>query len=641
MQKRFIVSLVMVILTAILVGCTTSPAAPQDLYTNAQSSRATADAAMQEARFQEQFLTATAEAPIIHITETAAAQSVQSTTTADAMIMQYQWWTATAQSVQSTETAALTATAMSWTPTPNATSTSVFAVLNAESTAIANNIERDKLELERQRDINDFKGKAPAYAFVIVVLVLAIVLMMVMRRERYKPAAVDESGNVIPILDIVDGTVTDVDRNPNYRGLLSENLARRWIEKKLNLPPLLPEITAKRQDDVTHRDQLLDMATRARLPRRLLEAQSRGFLPEPSQSIETKFLLPAWDIINGWDGKNGIPYYTARGLEIIDIEKFPHLSAIGATGAGKSRRFFRPLIACALAAGDRVVIIGKSADYWPFESHPNATLLKVNKITEAGQAQRYAKILEAVVVEMNRRDDVLTSTRQSTWTHAGRNRTYIILDELGNALRLMDRDTSNQCRIWVEGLVSESRKVGFNFAIANQRATGMASILSQTGKAIFRVEADEERAHRSLSGASGLNDGYFIAKFGTPKLAGAFEPTDEEILSFLSSRPVDKVEDEDQWIEGVLSDAPARLHDQDQTPDESSSSFAELLNSLDEKGLKVLEMYQAGGISQADIERDVYGYKGGSAANKVAEIIRCYKAAIATNPNLSFQGAAG
>jgi hypothetical protein len=128
-----------------LAGCVPVESNP-DLYVAAQSSRATSDAAAQEALFQERYLTATAEAPIIHITQTAAALVVQ----------------ATQQSIDQTSTAVL------WTPTPSSTPTiipsatpNLTATLNTaqlwgQQTAIANNIQRDNLELDRQRSANDF-----------------------------------------------------------------------------------------------------------------------------------------------------------------------------------------------------------------------------------------------------------------------------------------------------------------------------------------------------------------------------------------------------------------------------------------------------------------------------------------------------
>jgi hypothetical protein len=233
-----------------LAGCS-SPAPQQDLYSNSVSSRATADALLQQAQVQELFLTATAEAPIIRITETAAA-----------MAMQQQLWTITAQSVEGTQIAAMTQTSMAWTPTPNATSTAAFALLNAQGTQMANNAIRDNLELQRQQDINDFKGKLPVYSFVVLVLVLAICMMLIVRRWSFQTAKVDDRGNVLPVLNIVDGIYTDIDRSPNYQGQLKGGLIKRWIETKLNLPPLLPAVTATRQDATTERDQMIDLATR-------------------------------------------------------------------------------------------------------------------------------------------------------------------------------------------------------------------------------------------------------------------------------------------------------------------------------------------------------------------------------------------
>jgi hypothetical protein len=605
MKHRFFFLLIL-----LLGACSTTPTpnSQPDLFVEALQARATSEAALETAQFQENFLTATAQAPIIHITETAAAHSQNATTTSQALAMQQQYWTVTAQSIQETQTAAMTATANSWTATanswtatPNATSTAVFAALNAQSTYVA-------LDVERAQTTNMIKA---FWLYVVggIVLVLAILFAYVeIRRLSFMAQPVDERGKATPMIGVIDGVAWDIERSAN--GVIGTNM--KFLKQ-------LPQITGERQDAVTARSQMVDAATRSKLPRRLLESQGQGLLPLPS--IESNFLLPSWDIINGWDGK-GIPYYTANGLDVIDIEKFPHLSAIGVTGAGKSRRFFRPLIACALAGGQRVVILGKSADYWPFAHHPNATLLKLNKITEAGQAERYARILEAIVQEMNRRDDVLTAAHQSTWTHAGRNRTFLILDELGNALRLMKRETSNQCRIWVEGLVSESRKVGFNVVLANQRATGMASILSQTGKAIFRIEADEERAHRSLAGASTLSDGYFLAKFGASKLAGAFEPTDEELQAFLASRPVDTLDD-DEWIDTVVSE-PGQLPEEPRPALPVSMTLKDFLQSLNDQEAKIIDLHIEG-RSNRQIELAVFGGTGGQFYTKVAGLIRRYK----------------
>ena len=71
------------LLLLIFVIASCAPAVPwdqmpgSDLYSSAQGSRMTADALMRQAAWQEQALTATAQAPIVRITETAAAITVQ------------------------------------------------------------------------------------------------------------------------------------------------------------------------------------------------------------------------------------------------------------------------------------------------------------------------------------------------------------------------------------------------------------------------------------------------------------------------------------------------------------------------------------------------------------------------------------
>ncbi len=260
----------------LLAACT--PAVPYsvsmetstpDLYVDASSSRATARAALQQAQLQEQYLTATAQAPIVHITETAAALIA----------------------VQTQNSIDLTSTAVLWTPTPsptattspsptaNATTTKVFAALAAEGTQIANNTIRDNLQLERERHTNEFWANLPGIVFALVAGILIIAVMLVVRRHRYQPATVDARGNVLPLLDVVDGTVTDVDRNPNYRGSISDKLLSRvlawWIEKTLGMKPVVPQITAERQDKVTENDQMIDLATRGLIPESTSEAKKR------------------------------------------------------------------------------------------------------------------------------------------------------------------------------------------------------------------------------------------------------------------------------------------------------------------------------------------------------------------------------
>ena len=293
-MKRLLIGLIFLTLAA----CTTpTSGAPQDLLVSAENARLTADAAQQLAESQARYLTATAEAPIIRITETAAA-----------FAMEQAYWTATAQSVSSTETAAMTHTAAAWTPTPNATQTAGFAVLNAQGTQIANTLERDRLALERQQKNNEFYRIAPGIALGMAAFAIALLLTLYTRKQRYQPAQVDARGNILPILDVVDGTVTDVDRNPNHQGRLDQGLTRRWIESRLQLPAATPEITKERQDAATERDQMIDLATRG-LPTQKDEGRKRIAAGEMTKQLSAPNLQNRFKLLD--DGSN---------LDVIDGE---------------------------------------------------------------------------------------------------------------------------------------------------------------------------------------------------------------------------------------------------------------------------------------------------------------------------------
>lgn len=467
-----------------------------------------------------------------------AIAQAQITGTAQAVQIQQIGWTATAQSWTPTPSPVPTATmtpSITPTPTIDVTQTLVVAQANAEMTQIA-------LKSDGLKATNMVKAWAP-YFVAVLALGLALFFGYVgARRFSMMPTPVHgDTGRSMPMVNVLEGVAWDSDRMANAMSVVK----REYVK-------VLPEITGVRQD-------MVNQMVLAKLPKRLPEPVSTLEAPKQLTAVNDAgglFPLPDWSLVNGWQGeKSLLPYgLTSSGLGFVDVGRFPHLATIGATGEGKSRRFFRPLITCALAAGHRVVIVGKTADYFVFDGHPNVTLVRVAQITKPEQAERYVQILNALVDEMNRRDDYLTSARKSTWAQAGRENTWLVLDEIANVIRLMSRvGRAGEVVMAVEGLVSEGRKVGFNVLISNQRATGMAGILSQTGKAVFRVERDEEKAHKSLEGASALRSGYFLAKFGAVHLTGAFEPSDDEIAAFLGSRPVPELDRD--WVDGKVVQA--------------------------------------------------------------------------------------
>lgn len=285
------------------------------------------------------------------------------------------------------------------------------------------------------------------------------------------------------------------------------------------------------------------------------EANMQISKPQPPLLGHAPTLTPSWSMFQDWDGKGGIPYGASmndRGmqLELLSLQDVPHGGVFGKTGEGKSRYFLRPFIAGAIAAGHRVVILGKQADFFPFAGHPNVTMIPVRNITQEEEARRYAGYLRRIVEEMNRRDDFLTSRHVSTWDRAGRENTLLILDELGNAIDMMPKSIREEALRWVQGLAKEGRKAGFNVWLATQRAVGFKSIVEQLGRAVFHLaDADASRHALGFDGAEKLNHGQFYAKFHRVRQCAAFDPTDDELIRFLEGRPVKQHEPID-WIEG-------------------------------------------------------------------------------------------
>ena len=238
---------IIILALAALTACGPVDAQQRDLFAEAQAARATADAAQAQAQFQEVFLTATAAAPIVHITETASALIVAQTESA----------------FQKTETAAQWTPTPSPTPTPNLTATLAVSQLQAQQTQIANVAIRDNLQLEQQRSSNAFWGIVFPLTYFFVAFLTILAAIVIVRLFRYRPVRVDAHGNPVPVMDVVDGQVTSVDRNPNYRGSMrDDSIFNQWLRQKLALPSPMPALTAPRQDATTERDQMVQLVTR-------------------------------------------------------------------------------------------------------------------------------------------------------------------------------------------------------------------------------------------------------------------------------------------------------------------------------------------------------------------------------------------
>jgi len=375
--------------------------------------------------------------------------------------------------------------------------------------------------------------------------------------------------------DTVTGEVIDVDANPNYSTGKDMSLAQRmleqWLEQKYGFKPLLPAVTADRQDRVKERDQTIDLRSRAaRLPKPLVEKQSAKALPAPA--VDTPLLsqgifpLPGWEIADGWDRNvDMLPCgNSAKGMEYWNLKTNPHGAGFGMSGSGKSRRLLRPLITFMLASNQQVILIGKVSDFFPFIGHPNVVFLPIYDITERDEAVKYAQALTACVEEKNRRIQYLSKENQSLWPHE---RTFVVLDELGNALLEMDNDLAELTKKKARSIVNEGRKAGINLFFTAQRPKGFVDLTTQCGRAVFVVESDQERKYAlGMNGAERFPEippGYFYKKLGALQLTGAFEPDDDEITAYLTKGKLLELKRPD-WIDGVAKSNEAEQADAQQ-----------------------------------------------------------------------------
>ena len=336
----------------------------------------------------------------------------------------------------------------------------------------------------------------------------------------------------------------------------------------------------------------------------------------PPISMPNKLLplypLPDWSLMDSWDVNAGIPYgVSQRGLMAVDINKFPHIGVFGRTGSGKSRYLLRPFITGAIAAGHYVIILGKMADFSVFSNKPNVKTIPIRSMTEADEAQHYSDVLHNIIIEMNRRDEYLTSHHISTWEQAGRPNTILALDELGNTMDMMPRDIAQEFYRWVQALVKEGRKVGFNVVLASQRAVGFKSIVEQLGRAVFTLaDADASRYAIGFPGAEDLQDGYFLSRFREVVRCGSFDPTDGQIETFLTRHTPEPLEPI-TWIEGTARDV-------------AETSNAPKVDDNKSNIIKLYLEYISRGEppNWSEIERVIYGQnRGGSFYNGLKKAV--------------------
>jgi hypothetical protein len=257
--------------------------------------------------------------------------------------------------------------------------------------------------------------------------------------------------------------------------------------------------------------------------------------------------IAPWELLQTWQGQT-IPLGVGKaGPLLLDPLKTPHLLIAATSGAGKTMCGLRPITAAALARGQRVILLNDAGgDFAPLLSHPNLT-------TTSETPNAVADALESVAAEVERRSAILKAAGVSTWSRLsvhedGRDDASImvVVDELVALTTMAAPDVRR--RIWaaVIAITSKGRKMGISFVGATTdptyRTLGKEGLIvrDNCGRVAFRMrDGSTSQAMFDARGAEALAENQFLAMLTGEMTRGvAFHPSDDELRSFVQSRPV-------------------------------------------------------------------------------------------------------
>lgn len=633
MKKIFFIIFCVLLLTACAPATQTAyvNGQPVDPFVNAEMARRTAESAQQEADFFNSQLTATeqsrldlAQTPIAKMTQDMAAFQMdqlhsQATTTAAVY----------------TQQAAITITAQSWSPTPDATQTAVFANSYAEATKIANTITLDNQRVERARTTNMIRA-ASAYVIGFIVLIIVTMFAVVFaKRFSFIPNPVDERGKAHPMLNVIEAVSWDIERAVN--GVVVAN--KSFIKQ-------LPAITADRQDKVTAQSQHVDFNTRvARLPKALTDAQGMKFMNDPvvdeptiSELNAATLALPPWNFIESWKGESRPLGLGVKGL-IVAKAASTHLLVSGITGSGKTGFMLRTQVTASLAKGYQVVNLGFSdAGFGVFADHPNYHSIKLE------QASDIIPCLASVYKELKERKQIIggESYEWDHWPNGIPPRPFveILIDELGNFAEdiYTSEETSKEGHAktkelwrWISMIANEGRKVGIRFVAALQDPTAKSVDLrfrrNCTLVSFQQGDASQSSAFIGATGAQLLGVGHFMTRIDGLVIGGGFSPTDPEIKDYLNRHSVAQTP-APNWIDGKLIEPKQIAHKDNGLLEDApfivptdTKLHADEARRLAGEEIRIEEMISQN-MSVSAIVREIWGVSGGGSYAPLADRVK-------------------
>lgn len=578
--KQRVTVLVVIFITGIfVVACTSSPSAASFVAGGATANpilvaTAQADQYMRDAAatFDARQLTQQAIALDIQSTAQASTATTQSQKTREALSLALTADSATVQALQTSSVATVQAQQTSTIQARQdlaTTSTAVFA-----ATANSAQVTRQAFELEQAQA----KARREQVTTIVATVFLGVITVVVVSLGvlfclKIIPVIVDRIGLIRygqhgnPLLITAKGgqtIITDPMRmhqaaivisqagavsmpeiTPHdIQTLITGGVLHTLIEQAKNAPghpPLLPrQITRERQIGPYSSSETVQYPPTIQIP---LQGPT---MPQDKVSSPTEYLpLPQqipWDTIQSY-GQNGLVLGVgSKGMISIDLAKTPHILLSGSSGAGKTRRALRPLVAQALAQGVVVSLLNESgADFSPFYNHPNAFLIR-------GTPQTYIAFLKSVIREMERRETILRQANASEWGRLADSlrdgpSTLIVIDEVLSLSMLMSSREQKEFWALLASYASRARKLSMGSIGAltdpTYRVLGQGLNWREqcNARISFRVaKANISRAVLDTNGAETLEEGQFLAMLSSPQLVKGVStnPSDMDLIEYLS-----------------------------------------------------------------------------------------------------------
>ncbi|MCB8944367.1 MAG: hypothetical protein H6658_11510 [Ardenticatenaceae bacterium] len=364
--------------------------------------------------------------------------------------------------------------------------------------------------------------------------------------------------------------------------------------------------------------------------------------PESFLADREQLPLPiSWPTLQAHTGNGLVLGMGLQGVIRLNLAYTPHILLSGSSGAGKTRRALRPMVAQALAQGAVVVLLNESAaDFSPFYDHPNAFIMH-------GQAHTYMQLLQSALGEMARRENILRQARVSEWSRLPDHLrsgppVLIVIDEVLSLAMLMSSREQRQFWGLLATYASRARKLSMGSIGALTDPTyrilgpGLNWREQCNARISFRVaKANISRAVLDTDGAESLGEGQFLAMLGSQLEQGtAANPSDHDLTAFLTQHPVPPVTCQDwllvsQNLEPVEPLAPVQTSsvplEPDFIPEPELVLNPQIPFSHDRPPTPAEQQYMQQlynrGMSKNRICRQVYGFKNGKTYAWVTEAV--------------------